>query len=73
MKVGADIPRAPTTVSVGPDIAGVPTTVSALRRKVQHGIGVDSIADTYEQDEDKMEESNIDHNQIHIPVCNALG
>ena len=41
---------------------------------MQHGSGVgmgDSNADTNEEDEDKMEESNIDHNQMHTPVCNV--
>ena len=39
---------------------------------MQHGSGVDmgdSNVDTIEQDEDKMEESNIDHNKMCIPVC----
>ena len=63
-------------MSVGPDIQKAPTSVlfPPLRRKVQHGSGVDmgdSNADTNVQDEDKMEESNVDHNQMHIPVFNV--
>ena len=75
VSVGPDIPKAPTTVSVGSEIPRVPTTVSvpSLRRKVKYENGVDmedSNADNNEQDEDKMEESNIDHNHMYIPVCN---